>query len=296
MKGMVILPMLVQDELIGSVGIDTYYEQRTFKTDEIEAAMAITSQLAVSVRNAQIYDEVKRRANQLERIANLSRRVTSTFNRDEIFQIIKEETFNLIETEQISVALRDKETTKLRLFVLDRPEAVSVDFDFEQTGQRFILNDGEPLVLDDISSSEYPDYKLLAKGGMHAALIVPLLVGGRTIGTYIVTHSRVGKYSSIDVAVLEQIGNQLAIALENARLYTQASQRIEIERLINQMGGSLHGNSDMQGILLSTLQQIAEALNARRARVRLQMSAAQPTDMSKAIGKLLGKLSEKSEG
>src|SRR5258707_10423861 len=125
MKGMVILPMLVQDELIGSVGIDTYYEQRTFKTDEIEAAMAITSQLAVSVRNAQIYDEVKRRANQLERIANLSRRVTSTFNRDEIFQIIKEETLNLIETEQISVALRDKETTKLRLFVLDRPEAVA---------------------------------------------------------------------------------------------------------------------------------------------------------------------------
>ncbi len=296
MKGMVILPMLVQDELIGSVGIDSYYEQRTFKSDEIEAAMAITTQLAVSVRNAQIFDEVKRRANQLERIADLSRRVTSTFDRDEIFHIVKEETLNLIETEQIAVAVRENEGEKLRLFVLDKDKPLPVDFEIKQTGQGIILTSAEPLMLDDISGSEYPDYKLLAQSGMHAALIVPLRVGGRTIGTYIVTHSQIGKYSSIDVAVLEQIGNQLAIALENARLYTQAAQRVEIERLINQMGGSLHGNSDMQSILLSTVQQIAEALNARRARVRLQMTALQPADMSKAIGKLLGKLSEKSEG
>jgi GAF domain-containing protein len=296
MKGMIVLPMLVQDELIGSVGIDSYYEQRTFKPDEIEAAMAITSQLAVSVRNAQIYDEVKRRANQLERIADLSRRVTSTFNRNEIFQIIKEETLNLIETEQISVAVRDSDGSKLRLFVLDKAEPAAVEFQIEQTGQRLILTNAEPLMLDDISGSEYPDYKLLAQTGMRAALIVPLMVGGRTVGTYIVTHSQVGKYSSIDLAVLEQIGNQLAIALENARLYTQAAQRVEIEHLINQMGGSMAGTNDMQGILLSTVQQIAEALSARRARVRLQMTATQPTDMSKAIGKLLGKLSEKSEG
>jgi len=45
-----------------------------------------------------------------------------------------------------------------------------------------------------------------------------------------------GRISSIDLAVLEQVGNQLAIALENARLYTQAAQRVDVERLMHPPG------------------------------------------------------------
>jgi len=131
---------------------------------------------------------------------------------------------------------------------------------------------------------------------MHAALIVPLMVGGRTIGTYIVTTARSVNIHRLMWQCSNKLATSLPLRLKTRGSNTQASQRVEIERLINQMGVSLHGNSDMQSILLSTLQQIAEALGARRARVRLQMTALQPTDMSKAIGKLLGKLSEKSEG
>jgi GAF domain-containing protein len=120
-KSVALIPLFVQDELIGTVGLDVYYEYREFTPEEIEGAMAITTQLAISVRNAQLYGEIKRQAHTLEGIANLSRRVTSTFDRNLIFQIVKEETHRVIEADLVSVALRQPDqgdSSPLQLVIL----------------------------------------------------------------------------------------------------------------------------------------------------------------------------------
>jgi GAF domain-containing protein len=270
-KNVVMVPLVVGEEVIGYIGLDSYYEDHVFKPEDLDGAMTLAGQLAFNVRNAQLYDEMKRRANQLERIGYLSRRVTSTLDRLEIFQIVKEETHSLLEAEQISVSLREGDSKRLKLFVLEDPQPKEVDFELDETALRFSMIGSEALVLDDISGSQYPDYRYLAQSGMRAALIVPLVIGGRTIGTYNVAHSQAGKYTSIDLAVLEQLGNQLAIALENARLYAQASGRIEVEQLMNRMSGSIQQGRDVNNMLLGALQQMAQALNARQARIRLQM-------------------------
>src|SRR5450432_256994 len=139
LKSMILLPMLALDELIGSVGIESYYEDRTLTPEEMEGALAITAQLAISVRNTHLFDEMKRRATQLEKIADLSRRVTSTFDRLEIFGIIREETQSMLEAEQVSVSILEGNGSRLRLFLLDGAAPKIVDFDLEKTALRFIL-------------------------------------------------------------------------------------------------------------------------------------------------------------
>lgn len=278
-KSIAILPMIVQGGLIGSVGLDAFYDVHDFTSEELEAASAVTAQLAISAHNAQLYDELRSRANQLERITELSRRVTSTFDRGRIFQIAKEETQKIIDADLIVVALRNTESATLNMYLLVEGMPVVADFPTERAALRFVFNTAEPLVLDDISGSEDPDYRLLASSQMRAAAIVPLIAGGRTIGAYCVLHREAGHYVSIDLAVLEQIGNQLAIALENARLYTETSQRAETERLMNRLSGNLQSRGDLQSILLGTVQEIAEALGARRARIRLELPN-KPADMA----------------
>jgi GAF domain-containing protein len=270
-KSIALLPMIVQGELIGSVGLDAFYEPRHFTPEELEAAAAVTGQLAVSAHNAQLYEELRRRAYQLERITVLSRRVTSTFDRTQIFQIAREETQQIVDADLIVVALRNPQSATLSLYLLVEGAPVVAEFPTERAALRFVFNTAEPLALDDISGSEDPDYRLLAASYMRAAAIVPLIAGGRTIGAYGVLHREPGHYVSIDLAVLEQIGSQLAIALENARLYAETSQRAETERLMNRLSGNLQSRGDLQGTLLSTVQDIAEALGARRARVRMEM-------------------------
>ena len=108
-------------------------------------------------------------------------------------------------------------------------------------------------------------------------------------------HHQVGFYTSNDVAVLEQVGNQLVIALENARLYAQAAQRGEAERLMNQLSDSMQRRGNLEDILLSTVQEMAGALGAKRARVRLQTPPAPPAETASriALSRLANKLAEK---
>ena len=282
-KSIAVIPMIVQDKLIGSLGMDSFYEYHEFTADEIEAATAITAQLAITAHNAQLYEEIKRRAGQLELIAELSQRVTSTFDQTQIFQIAREETRRIINADMIAVALLNETATTFTVHLLVEGGPVMTSFAADRAALRFVLASGEPLIVDDISGSDDPDYRLFASSRMRAAAIVPLSAGGKSIGAYAVLHREPGYYSGIDLAVLEQVGHQLAIALENARLYMQTSQRAETERLMNRLSGAIQGQSDLQTMLLSTLQEMAEALSARRARVRLELPNKLPGVANKGI-------------
>jgi GAF domain-containing protein len=296
------LPMLFQASLIGAVALEVYYDVHEFGLEEIEAAVTITSQLAISVRNAQLYDEIRRRATQLERISELGRRMTSTFDRGQIFQIVKEETHSLIEAHLVSVALKSSNSPTLELCVLGTGEPAIHEFEAERTALQAVINKAKGLVLDDLSAFAYPDYQLLARANMRALMTVPLLAGGQVIGTYNVAHQQPNYYSPVDLAVLEQIGSQLAVALENARIYDQASRRAETERLINRLSGSIQGRGDLHGMLLASIQEIADALSAKRARVRLQMStpsadeATRPSPPAEIAARLIDRLSNNYEG
>jgi GAF domain-containing protein len=293
-KSIAVLPMIVQDDLIGAVHLDAFYDYRDFTVEEVEAATAVTSQLAVSAHNAQLYQELRRRAHQLERITELSRRVTSTFDRGEIYQIAREETQKIIDADVVAVGLRSPDGALLTTYILMEDGPIVADFPLDRAALRFVFNTVEPLVLDDISGSDDPDYRLFTHSGMRAAAIVPLIAGGRAIGAYCVLHREPSHYHAIDLAVLEQIGNQLAIALENARLYTQTLQRAETERLMNRLSGSIQGRGDLQDMVLGTVQEIADALGARRARVRLEMPKKITGEIPRAAaGRILERLGDR---
>jgi GAF domain-containing protein len=279
-KSVALLPMIVNGEVIGSVGLDAYYDYHAFTTEEIEAAAAVTSQLAISANNAHLYEELKRRAFQLERITEMSRKVTSTFDRARIFQTAREETERLLETHMVVVALRPPDSNTLALHMLVDGGPVTSEFPIDRTGLRFIFSATEPLVIDDISGADFPDYQMLAASQMRAIGVVPLVAGGRVNGAFCVLHRDPGHYMGIDLAVLEQIGNQIAVALENARLYSETSQRADTERLMNELGSSIQGYGDLKTILLDTMEQIALALGAKKARVRLEI----PSKTSSSVG------------
>jgi GAF domain-containing protein len=292
------VPIFVQNELVGSVGFDIYYNEREFTGEELESAAAITAQLGISIHNAQLYSELRRQAEQRQHLAELSHRITSTFDRNTILQIADEETRKLIETDQVSVALRRADEALLQLFVLGEGEPALTEFEAIQTALNLVCESPEPLVLEDISGSQYPDYHLLAQSGVCSAVIMPLVVGGQTIGTYNVMHRQPGFYTPASLDVLEQIANQVAVALENARQYAETVKRAETELLMNRLSATIQGRGTLQEVLLSTVQEMAEALGARRARVRLQVPPASMTDSSPkvaSLSKLADKLSEKRE-
>ena len=117
--------------------------------------------------------------------------------------------------------------------------------------------------------------------GLHSLLIAPLTVSGYTFGAVMTAHQHAARYTPTDLALLQQIGNQIAIALENARQFQATRQRAQQEESLSEIVSHLQQQADLWVMMQQTMQDLGDLLGARRARVRLQVTpGAQPTESS----------------
>ncbi|MFN8419617.1 MAG: GAF domain-containing protein [Anaerolineae bacterium] len=274
------LPLFVDEELIGVAALEVYHALHTFDAQVLLLAMPTADALAQSIYVAENLTALQRKAAQLEIVSSLASRITSTFDRGAIFMLAQEYARKVIDADVVSIALVQPRAIMVELYILAEDGSptlleVPIDASGMERPARLALSEAE----DDVA--QYPklmDYHTLADAGVHATAFVPLLVvdpnqrsGERSVGTLNVSHKTVGYYAQADLTMLEQIARPIAIALENSRLYSEASRRADIEGMSNRLGSNFQEYTDLNTLLMTTTRYLAEAINARRARVRLNI-------------------------
>lgn len=64
-KSLMVVPLVVHNEFIGSIGIDATLQSHQFSAAEMDVMIAIAAQLAISIRNAQLFEQVTSRTQEL---------------------------------------------------------------------------------------------------------------------------------------------------------------------------------------------------------------------------------------
>src|ERR671925_1676762 len=104
--------------------------------------------------------------------------------------------------------------------------------------------------------------ELLRSVGMRSAMIVPLFVRGRTLGTISLIAAESGRtYGSADLALAEELARRAAQAVDNARLYREAQLSQEQLAFLAEASRILAGSLDYR----STLQKVAKLAVPRLA-------------------------------
>ncbi len=81
---------------------------------------------------------------------------------------------------------------------------------------------------------EYLNERLLAAEGMRSHCVVPLIVRGKSIGTLNVAHSMSNQYSKEVAEFLQEVANQVGLAIENMKAYEEIATlkaRLEEENI-----------------------------------------------------------------
>jgi GAF domain-containing protein len=271
-QSVLLAPLIVQGDLIGMLVLATVGQVRQFSPEEINVAQTIATQVATGLRNAELFNEIQHRADQLERITILGRLVTSTFDRNEIMRRIIDVIPSLLPADQVSIALMSVDQRRMHITSLVGGAAPEeIDLPAEESSIAEVVQTQTPILVPDLQSSTYADHQRLAQQGLSALLIVPLIVGGRAMGTVNIGHRRARIYTPTDLTLLQQIGNQVAIALENARLFQVTQQRASYEESLGAITSRLQQQADLRDLLQQTMQDLGRVLGARRARVRFQV-------------------------
>jgi GAF domain-containing protein len=225
------VPVWVKDAPYGCLA--TYWwEPRSITPREVERLSALATLAAVALENARLYVELRENVGRLERLNEVNRAVSASLRLDEVLGQLAQATASLLAVPVVTLWVADEERRRLtRRAGVGDPEllaAIPTERPYGEGAIGWIAEHRRPLF--DIPVGEDPRVlraeKLLAHG-ITSTSNVPVALGERLLGVLSIG-ARTAGISSAEVALLQTLTGQAAVAIENARLY-EAAQRQEAQ-------------------------------------------------------------------
>lgn len=168
----------------------------------------------------------------LEKLLDISTRLSSTLKLDDLLSLVMAVSIELTNTEAASILLVDQRSGQLHFVASSGsfiPENIVVPLDSSIAG--WVVRNGRSLILDDVQTDErfYANVDQDLEFHTSSMLAVPLITHKGVIGCLeVINKIDDSHYSSQDVAVLEALASQSAVAILNARLFSQSDLLAEI--------------------------------------------------------------------
>jgi len=176
---------------------------------------------------------IKSNEKRLSALNEVSAVVSQSLELENVLNIAADKVAEVMNLEVILIFLLDEERQELQL---KNYRGVSEEFTAGlkglKVGEGFngrVAQMGEPLLVEDASHDPRLTREVLSREGIQAALVVPLKAKSKVVGTITVAGRGSRQFTSEEVELLLTTGNQLGVAIENARLYQK--ERLMAEQL-----------------------------------------------------------------
>ena len=192
-------------------------------------------------RVSQRTQELQQRALQLETSAEVSRGVSSILDIDELLSRVVDLIRTSFNYSHVSIFLLDESAHLLTLRASSGNAAQSQfwTFDLESSNlNAVVIREGRSILASEIQSND-PVQRDDVQTSSGLQLVIPLQMGEKLIGTLDVHHSPQGVFGIDEIKLIESLGDQIAIAIENARHYQQSQQLAVLEER-NRLARDLH--------------------------------------------------------
>jgi len=224
------VPLIVKNRLIGVIDLEAR-EPGYFTEEHRRLLELIGSRMAVGIENAQLYTRTTKQARTLLLLNEIARELTSILNLDELLKRIAELLNRIIDYQMFSILLLDESGEKLaHRFSLRFQESIHLKHDIP-LGRGIVgaaASEKAAVLVPDVSKDlRY----VMANPETKSELAVPLIYKDKVIGVLDLEHTRRGFFTEDHKRTITTLAAQVAIAIENARLYEEiARQERRLER------------------------------------------------------------------
>ncbi len=222
-KAVIAMPLVARENLIGILYVNSF-SPREFTSSEIEYLQLLCTQAAIALDNTRLYNKLTREIQETAVLYEVSRTFISTLNFDLLLQNILKRLVENFGYLNLAIFLVNKEKNKLELCsYINYPEAVkNIDITIGVTGiTGHVAATKEMYYSPDVSKDPY---YIPGVREAKSEVCFPLMIGERIIGVLDVESPEVDGFTPDDIKILSTLSAQIAIALENARLYEEAKR------------------------------------------------------------------------
>jgi len=237
------VPLIVRGKCVGVLDIQSRHLDY-FTRDQQNILTLLGSRLAIAIENARLFEQVKAQADTLLLLSEVGRETSAILDVEELLRRAAEQTKRVIDYQILSIMLYDEEQKVFRHRV-DVKHGQSVQGRLRATTSEGIVGAAatlkEPVLVPDVTvDSRY----IMVNPETRSELAIPMIHQGKVIGVLDLESPIPNYFTQDHVQTLSILAANLAVSLENARLYEQlAKEEARLER-------DLQAAKRIQGALL----------------------------------------------
>jgi sigma-B regulation protein RsbU (phosphoserine phosphatase) len=221
------VPLIAKNRLIGVMDLES--EQADFFRPEHQHLLTLTaSRIAQAIENARLYARISRQAQTLEVLNEISAEIASILEVGPLFERVGQSLRRLIDYQMFSIMLLDEKGETLVTRYAWRFGSSNAPLRRIPVSNGLVGAAVREWRLINVHDVRKDQRYLPMNPETRSELIVPLFYKGRIIGVLDLEHTRPGFFNESHERMLTTLAAQVAIAIENARLY-QAVRRQEAQ-------------------------------------------------------------------
>ncbi len=237
------VPLMVRGKCVGVLDIQSQHLDY-FTRDQQNILTLLGSRLAIAIENARLFEKVKAQADTLLLLSEVGRETSAILEVEELLRRAAEQTKRVIDYQILSILLYDEEQNVFRHRV-DVKHGQSVQGKLRAGTSEGIVGAAatlkEPVLVPDVTvDARY----VMVNPETRSELAIPMMHQGKVIGVLDLESPTPNYFTEDHVQTLSILAANLAVSLENARLYEQlAKEEARLER-------DLQAAKRIQGALL----------------------------------------------
>lgn len=267
-------PLTQNDQILGVLAL---FSESSDAFDEalVHYLAPLVTAGGMALQTARMLQTAQNKAAEADALNQIAKAVNANLNLETILSIVADEIARLVPHRRASLALaieHDPIHLRVRPLIgqMDNEETADIIVSIDGGGVGIAFSENRPYIAADLSQSQtVPLDEDLHKSGIRSYICLPLRYSQRVIGVLNLGSDKPHAFNRHNLPLLENIGEQLALALGNARLYAFSQQRVAELDTLNDIGRALAVTLDEEKLLTVIYQQIRRVLDTNNLYIAL---------------------------
>lgn len=223
----VIVPFIEQDQLIGFLSLGKKLSGDEFFSEDIKLLEAISHQCVIGLQNARLYATSQAKVKELTTLLELSKIISSTLDSEQILKSVIRLVVEVVGVDRGILFLFDQKKEELYSaagYGASKKNIFGITLPIGDSVLGRVFKAGNPVYIPKTTrNTEY-----VKRLGVRSYIVVPMKAKDKVIGLLAVDNATTRKsLESVNMEYLSLLGGQMAVAIENAKLYEEAKEKLQ---------------------------------------------------------------------
>lgn len=226
------VPLFYQNEVIGVLNLESS-RLNEYTEEHLRILNSFASLSAIAIRNAMLFEEIKKRAEEMRVLNEISSVSISTLDLRKLYKILSEKIMKIFNVDTYYLAICDIERDEVSFPVfLDRGKPLRVKpIKISQTSglTAWIIRNKKPIMFNDYEKEResLPVRAIIITKPAQSYIGVPIILKNKVLGVISIQSYKKNAFSSWHLDLLNTIANHIALSLENARLFKDVKETLK---------------------------------------------------------------------